>query len=192
MGEFTLKDLVTLKLKYVLPPPERFMELFKSKSLNDFIIPHLIIYLALPLIIPAVIYLGSFLFATNPWLSMIAISMTVIGTVYMGGVFGSWLSFIAVGNVNADQITGTIPALTALIKKQGMLKMSNILGGLSLLGFLIIAAGLFYTGAIPRWQSALIFVGNLMIIIFMDIDNLMLAASVLWLIGVLPFLAYLL
>lgn len=66
--------------------------------------------------------------------------------------------------------------------------MTSMLAGLSLLGFMIITAGLFYTRAIPRWQAALIFAGNLMIIAFMDIDNLMLIGATLWFIGTLPFL----
>ncbi len=56
----------------------------------------------------------------------------------------------------------------------------------SLLGFMIVAAGMFFTHVIPRWQSALIFAGNMIIIVFMDIDNLMLAGSILWFIGALP------
>jgi hypothetical protein len=188
MGEFTLADFLKLKLTYVQPSPERFMEILRSNSPMAFVLPHLILYLALPLAIPAVVYLGSFLFDRKPWLSIVGIFTTLIGIIYMGGVFGSWLSFSAIGNVSADQVAGAIPALAALIKEQGMLMMTSMLAGLSLLGFMIITAGLFYTRAIPRWQAALIFAGNLMIIAFMDIDNLMLIGATLWFIGTLPFL----
>jgi len=187
-GEFTLADLITLKFTYVQPSPERFMEVLRSNSPMAFVLPHLLLYLALPLGIPAVIYLGTFLFERKPLLSIVGISTSVIGVIYMGGVFGSWLSFSAIGNVSADQVAGAIPALAALIKEQGMLMMTSMLAGLSLLGFIIIAAGLFYIRAIPRWQAALIFAGNLIIIAFMDIDNLMLLGATLWFIGTLPFL----
>ena len=187
-GEFTLADFLKLKFTYVQPSPERFMEVLRSNSPMAFVLPHLILYLALPLGIPAVIYLGTFLFERKPLLSIVGISTSVIGVIYMGGVFGSWLSFSAIGNVSADQVAGAIPALAALIKEQGMLMMTSMLAGLGLLGFMIIAAGLFYTRAIPRWQAALIFAGNLMIIAFMDIDNLTLIGSTLWFIGTLPFL----
>src|SRR4030042_4262501 len=188
MGEFTFADFLKLKLIYVQPSPERFMEVFRSDSPMAFALPHLIIYLALPLAIISVVYLGALLFKKKPLLSIIGISASVIGAIYMGGVFGSWLSFSAIGNVSADQVAGAIPALAALIKEQGILMMTSMLAGLSLLGFLIITAGLFYACAIPRWQAALIFAGNLMIIAFMDIDNLMLIGATLWFIGTLPFL----
>jgi hypothetical protein len=188
MGEFNFADFLVLKFTYVQPSPERFMEVLRSNSPMSFVLPHLILYLALPLAIPAVLYLGSFLFDKKLWLSITGISTSVIGIIYMGGVFGSWLSFSAIGNVNADQVAGAMPALAVMIKEQGMLMMTSMLAGLSLVGFMIIAAGLFYAHAIPRWQAALIFAGNLIIIVFMDIDNLMLAGATLWLIGTLPFL----
>jgi hypothetical protein len=188
MGEFTFADFLKLKLIYVQPSPERFMDVFRSNSPMAFVLPHLIIYLALPLAIISVVYLGALLFKRKPLLSIIGISTSVIGAIYMGGVFGSWLSFSAIENVSADQVAGAIPALAALIKEQGMLLMTSMLSGLSLLGFLIITAGLFYTRAISRWQAALIFAGNLMIIAFMDIDNLMLIGAILWFIGTVPFL----
>lgn len=187
MGEFAFSDFLKFKLTYEQPSPERFMALFRSSSLIDFILPHLIIYLALPLLVPAVVYLGIFLFERKPWLTILGILTTLTGIIYMGGVFGSWLSFTAIGAVRSDQIAGSIPALAALIKNQGMLMMTSALAGLSILGILIISAGLFFTRVVPRWQVVLIFLGNLMIIVFMDIDNLMLLGATLWLIGALPF-----
>lgn len=188
MGEYAMADMIKLKLIYTPPSPERFMELFRAESIIDFILPHLIIYLAIPLGIPSIVYLGSFLFEKKPLLTIVGISTSLIGIVFMGGVFGSWLSFTAVGNVSTDQIAGAIPVIKELTRNQGMLMMTSMLGGLSLLGFMVIAAGLFFTRVIPRWQSAMIFFGNAIIIIFMDIDNIMLVGSLFWLIGILPFL----
>ncbi|MCP3922646.1 MAG: hypothetical protein GY714_08685 [Desulfobacterales bacterium] len=188
MGEYSMADMIKLKLIYIPPSPERFMELFSSNSNLDFIIPHLIIYLAIPFGISAVIYFGYLLFEKKPWLSIIGTSLSITGIVFMGGVFGSWLSFTAIGNINAELVPGVIDVIEELTKKQGMLLLSSLLAGLSLLGFMIIAAGLFYTKVIPRWQSAFIFAGNAIIIFFMDIDNLMLVGSILWFTGALPFL----
>jgi|GEM_PF-2494392 len=188
IGEFTMADLFTLKFRYIQPTPERFMELFRSESAIDFIIPHLIIYLALPLVIPAVAYLGSLLFKNKPWLSIIGVSVSLIGIVFMGGVFGSWLSFIAIGNVSSDLVAGAIPFIEAVTRNNGLLMLTSSLAALSLIGFMIITAGLFFTRSIARWQSVLIFLGNLIIITFMDIDNLMLVGSLMWLLGILPFL----
>jgi len=186
MGEFGLKDFFNFQLSYTQPPAERFMELFRSGNLLDFALPHLLVYLALPLLIFSVFYLGKYLFNKMPKLTITGITLTTIGTIYMGGIFGAWLSFMAIGNVNHEQVPGAIPALAAIIQSKSILSMTGILAGFSLIGFLLISAGLFCSKIIPRWQSALIFIGNLMIIVFMDLDNLMLIGSALWLVGAIP------
>ena len=40
-GEYSLADLTKLKLIYIPPTPERFLELFSSNSALDFILTHL-------------------------------------------------------------------------------------------------------------------------------------------------------
>ena len=186
MGEFGFKDFFNFKFSYVQPSSERFMELFRSNRLLDFVLPHLTVYLALPLLVPAIIYFGKILFDKKPILSIIGILLTVVGTVFMGGIFGSWLSFVAVGNVSIEQVPDTIPAITALVQSNKLLGITGVLAGFSLVGFIIIAVGLLISRTVPKWQALLILVGNLMIILFMDLDNLMLIGAMFWLIGAIP------
>ena len=186
MGEFGIRDFFDFKFSYIQPSPERFMELFRSNRILDFILPHLIVYIALPFAVPAIAYLGKFLIDKNPVLTIISAALTIIGTVFMGGIFGSWLSFVAIGNVPAEQVSVSIPALTALIQSNKFLEMTGVLAGFSLIGFILISLGLFIYRAIPRWQASLILIGNLMIIMFMDLDNLMFIGAILWLIGGVP------
>ncbi len=186
MGEFGVRDFFNFQLSYTQPSPERFMELFRSDKSLDFVLPHLTVFLALPLLVPAIVYLSNILFNKKPMLSIVAVLLTMMGTVFMGGIFGSWLSFVAIGNVSAEQVLESIPALTALIQSNTLLGMTGILAGFSLIGFVVISIGLLISKVIPRWQAALILIGNLMIIMFMDLDNLMLIGATLWLIGVLP------
>jgi hypothetical protein len=186
MGEFGFKDFFNFEFSYTQPSAERFMELFKSERLLDFALPHALVYLTLPLLTFSVFFLGKQLFESMPKLATIGVVSTITGTIFMGGIFGSWLSFMAITNVNPDQVAGIIPAIEALIQSKTFLAMTGILVGFSLIGFLIISAGLFYKNIIPRWQSSFIFIGNLMIILFMDLDNLMLIGSMLWFIGILP------
>ncbi|MCK5831797.1 MAG: hypothetical protein KAH20_16000 [Methylococcales bacterium] len=186
MGEFGFKDFFNFKFSYTQPSPERFMELFKSNKSLDFVLPHLTVYLALPLLVPAIVFLGKILFKDKPILSIIGILLTVIGAIFMGGIFGSWLSFVAIGNVSSAQVSESIPAVTALIQSNKLLSMTGVLAGFSLIGFILISIGLAISQAIPRWQAILILVGNVMIIMFMDLDNLMLIGATLWLIGAIP------
>jgi hypothetical protein len=186
MGEFGIRDFFNFKLSYAQPSPERFMELFRSNKSLDFVLPHLTVYLALPLLVPAIIYLSKILFNKKPILSVIGVLLTVVGAIYMGGIFGSWLSFVAIGNVSSEQVSESIPAVTELIQSNKLLSMTGILAGFSLIGFIVISIGLVISQTIPRWQAILILVGNVMIIMFIDLDNLMLIGATLWLIGVIP------
>ena len=186
MGEFGFKDFFDFKFSYEQPSAQRFMELFQSDNLLDFALPHALVYFALPLLIFSILFLGKQLYMTMPRLSIIGVILTTMGTIYMGGIFGSWLSFIAIADVSTEQVEAAIPALEALIQSKSFLTITGIFAGFSLIGFLVISAGLFYAHIIPRWQSSFIFIGNLMIILFMDLDNLMLIGALIWLIGILP------
>ncbi len=186
LGEFAPADAFRLRLTYVQPPPERFMELFRSGSAIDFLLPHLLIYLALPLLVPATAAFAAHLAARRAGLAVTGVLVTLIGTIYMGGVFGAWLTFQAVGNLRADQVQGAIPALAALIQNPPMLNLSGGLAGLSLLGVAVLALGMLVTGAIPRWRALLVLLGNVTILAFMDIDNLMFLGALAWFAGALP------
>jgi hypothetical protein len=149
-------------------------------------IPHLVGYLGLPLLISTALCLSSILFKKRPWFALVGASLACIGAIYMGGVFGTWLSFAAIGNVTAAQVEGAIPALEALTKMQGALLLTSILSALSLLGLMVLAVGLFISRIVPRWSAIMIFIGNLMIIAFMDLDNLMFIGAFIMLLGMAP------
>jgi hypothetical protein len=185
-GEFEPSDALRLQLRYVQPSPERFMELFRSGSPLDFLLPHLLIYLALPLLVPATAAFAAHLAPRKPGLAVAGVLVTLAGTIYMGGVFGTWLTFPAIGTVRADQVEGVIPGPAALIQHPPMLKLTGGLAGLSLLGIAALALGMLVTRAIPRWQALLVLVGNVTILAFMDVDNLMLVGALAWLAGALP------
>lgn len=187
-GEFRPEDAFRLRLTYEQPSPERFMELFRSGSLVDFVLPHLLIYLALPMLILGAASLGALLFERRPLLALAGVLSTMVGLVYMGGVFGSWLGYSEIGRVKAEEVAGAIPALAALIHHPPMLTLTSSLAALSLIGIMLLVGGLLRAHAIPRWPGLLILVGNATILAFMDIDNLMLLGSAAWLLGALPLL----
>ena len=89
-------------------------------------------------------------------------------------------------NVAPGQSAGTVPALEALIRMQGPLLWSTILAGFSLIGLMVLAIGLFRSRLVPRWCALLILIGSLMMSVFIDVDNLMLAGALLVLSGTAP------
>ncbi len=183
----SISEFLVFEFKYEqVPVAGTVTMLMGPDAMRNFTGPHLTAYFSVPLMIFAAIALGSVLFREKPWFSFIGASLTLVGSVFMAGVFAAWLSFSAIGNMPADQVEGAVSALEALTEMQGPLAITTYLSVLSLLGFLVLAAGLFKSQIVPKWSPSLIFVGTLMIIIFMDLDNLMFIGALLMLLGMLP------
>ncbi len=187
-GHFeSFSDFFVFELQYESNTATEFMDtLINPAAARRYTIAHGVGYLGLPLIISTALYLSFFLFKARPWYALIGGTLSCIGTVYMAGVFGAWLSFAAVGNVTADQVEGAIPVLEALMEMQGPLLVTSILSALSLIGLMVIAAGLFVSQVVPRWSAVMVFLGNLLILVFMDLDNWMFLGAFIMLLGLAP------
>lgn len=182
VGEF-----FEISLRYVQLPIEQTIANFMGDEAGrTYVWPHLIAYLSVPMMIAASLTIGYFLFERAPWYALIGSAFTVTGAVFLGGVFAAWLSFAALGNLPSDQTDSAVAALRVLTEMQGPLALSTYLSALSLLGFMVSAVGLFRARVVPRWSAVSLFLGNLMILVFMDLDNLMLAGAVLMLAGLVP------
>jgi len=151
-----------------------------------YVLPHMVGYLSMPFLIAAALSLGCILFRMRPWWAIVGATMTCVGAVFMAGMLAMWLAFAAIGNVPGEHVPGATAALEALIEMQGPLLYSTILTGFSLLGMMVLAVGLFLSGVVPKWTAVLIFIGCLMMTLFIDLDNLMLTGAFLTLCGMAP------
>jgi hypothetical protein len=151
-----------------------------------YVLPHMLGYLSMPFLIAAALSLGYILFDARPWWAIVGVTMTCVGAVFMAGMLAMWLAFAAIGNVPGDQVAGATAALEALIEMQGPLLYSTILTGFSLLGLMILAVGLFLSGVVPGWSAVMIFIGSLMMTLFIDLDNLMFAGAFMTFCGMAP------
>lgn len=183
----SLSEFFVFKLRYVPNSAREFMDtLTGPQGARLYTIPHLIAYLSVPFLIASALSLAHVLFKRRPWFALVGASLTCIGAIYLGGVFGAWLSFAAIGNVKAGQIEGAIPALEALTVMQGPLLLTSVLSALALMGLMVLAAGLFLSRTVPKWSAALIFIGSLIILVFTDLDNWMFIGAFMILLGVAP------
>jgi hypothetical protein len=183
----SLPEFFVFKLRYVQVPVEETVNMFMGpNAVRSFIVPHLIGYSSVPFMIISSLAMGYVLFRKKPWFAFIGASLTCIGSVFLGGVFASWLSFAAIGNMPPSQMEGAVSAFKALTEMQGPLALTTYLSVLSLLGFLILSMGLFMSRIVPRWSASFIFIGNMLIIAFMDLDNWMFVGAFLILLGGLP------
>lgn len=182
-----ISEFFVIKFKYEQVPVENTVTMLMGPdAMRNFIAPHLIAYFSVPFMVFASLVLGYFLFRKKPWFAFIGVSLTLVGSVFLAGVFAAWLSFSAIGNMSLNQIEGATTALRELTRMQGPLAMITYLSVLSLLGFLVLAVGLIKSQIVPKWSPLLIFIGNVMIIIFMDLDNWMFVGAFLMLLGFLP------
>lgn len=183
----SVSEFFVFKFKYVQGPVEYTVKLLMGPdAAAGFINPHLVGYFAVPFMLFASLALGYVLFKEKPWFALIGTSLACVGTIFLGGVFAAWLSFAAIGNMPPDQFEAAVSAFRELTTMQGPLAITSYLSVLGLLGFLVLAIGLFKSRIVPKWSAGLIFIGNLMIIVFMDLDNLMAIGAFLMLLGFLP------
>lgn len=182
-----LSDFFRFELRYEPNSTQGFMNTLTGPNHDRlYTNPHLLAYLSVPFLMISGLYCGYVLVKQKPWYAISGALMTLVGGVFLSGVFASWLSFAAVGNLAPDQIAGAIPALEALTEMQGPLAFMTYMSALSLVGLIVLAAGLYASQIVPKWSASLIFIGNLLILVFMDLDNWMFIGALLILIGSLP------
>lgn len=144
-----------------------------------YVLPHFLGYLSMPVLIAAALSLGWILYRARPGWAIVGTTMTSAGAVFMAGMLSMWLGFAAIGNVPAEQVPGATAALEAMMEMRGPLLWATILTGLSLLGLMVLAVGLYISGLVPKWSAAAIFVGCAIMSAFIDVDNLMFLGALL-------------
>lgn len=184
----TISDFFVFHLTKPPYSAERLLHTLTSADggFRLYTLPHLVGYMALPLFIPASLILAKVLFGKAPLHAVIGAAASCIGVVFLGGVFGAWMSFASVGNVPAEQAGNLLPVLTALTTMQGSLMISSSLSALTFFGMIILGFGLYQSRIVSRWSAALFVLGNILILVFIDLDNWMFVGALLMFIGLFP------
>lgn len=184
-----LSDFTHFRLHYVQVPPERTVAALiaahnRWPMIHD---PHMLGYLALPLLPMCAFALYMLGRATRPVASAVAMMVTVTGTIYLGGVFGMWTAFFrGIGLVDPVHQEGAIATFTALTTPQGAFLVTTTLAKLALIGLAIQALVLLGRKGVPLWSIACVVLGCALFLVFWDLDNWMLIGDSLLLIGFLP------
>jgi hypothetical protein len=146
-------------------------------------IGHVLVTYSLPVVLLVLIQLGKMLSEFRPWWGRIGATLGGVGVVFMGGVFGMALSQGALGTLSADE--GTIRALQAVMAMNGPLAFLAP-AALTFVGGVILGTGLLLTGSVPKWSSALYTVGQLVMLVWVDVDAYMFIGAFLSLVGLAP------
>jgi hypothetical protein len=180
-------DFFQFHLQYVQRPPEQTVAtLIRAQNrwplVHD---PHVIGYLALPLVPLCAFAMYTVAKRKRPVASAVTMMITVTGTIYLGGIFGMWTAFYrGLGLVDPSQTEGAIATFKAMTTNQGAFLLTTTLGKLAMLG--MAAQALTLTGRIKSWAVACIVAGAVLFLLFWDLDNWMTIGTLLMAIGFIP------
>jgi hypothetical protein len=185
----SLAEFFVLRLRYVpLPAADKVMQLIAAQNrwpmIHD---PHMIGYLSLPLLVLAAFGLYSIGRRENPALAALGVSLTVIGCIYVGGVFGLFTALTrGIGDIDARYSEGAIATYAAVTADHGAYGLTRVLAELALLGIAVQAAALWRAPGIPRWATVAVAAGCALFLAFWDVDNLMFVGSLCLIAGFIP------
>jgi hypothetical protein len=171
-----------------LPAADKVTRLIEARNQLPMIRdPHLIGYLSLPLFV-----LGAFgLYAVGrrlrPGVAALGVSLTVSGSIYIGGVFGLFTALThGRGDVDPRYTEGAIATYAAVTSIHGAYGITRALAELAMLGLAIQAIALGRAPGVPRWAPASVTLGCVLFLAFWDLDNLMFAGSLCLIAGFVP------
>jgi hypothetical protein len=133
----SLPQFLDFRLRNVPIPPEVVVPWLiahgsQRSLLHD---PHVIAYLALPLFVATAWMLHGIARARRPVASAIACMTTVVGTIYLGGLFGMWTSFFdGLARVNPRDVDGAVASFAALTSAHGAFLLTTTLAKLAFVG----------------------------------------------------------
>jgi len=174
--------------KWTRPPynAEALFNALVSGRGHGFVIAHTIVYLAVPFLLTCVLVLSWYLFRHYQWMAFVGAFLGTIGCLALAGVVSTWLSFAAVSGVHPEQYDGARAALVELTRIQGMLKWNTFCSYGIFAGLIVLATGLWRSRQFPKMNMLCIIIGSLLFMLFMDMDNWMLTATILLFIGLIP------
>ena len=183
----SLPQFLDFRLSYEPTPPELIVPWLIAHGaqrplLHD---PHVIAYLALPLFLATAWALHRFGRVRRPVTSAVACATTVVGTIYLGGLFGMWTAFYdGLAHVDASQVEGAIASFAAMTSPHGAFLLTTTLAKLAFVGLALQGLVLWGSDLRARVGSACIVAGAALFLAFWDLDNWMLVGSLLLLLGI--------
>ena len=182
-------DFLTFHGSYVpLPAADQVTRLIQAKNrwpmLHD---PHQIGYLSLPLLVLGAFGLYALGRRTRPIIAALGVSMTVSGTIFLGGVFGLFTAvFRGLGDVDSRYTEGAIATYAAVTADHGAYGLTRALAQLALLGIAVQAIALWRAPRLPARVPLFVCAGCALFLAFWDVNNMMFVGALLLIAGFLP------
>lgn len=172
----SLADFFVFHERYLpAPAAAKVTRLIEARNLWPMIHdPHLIGYLTLPLLVLGAFGLYRVGRRTRPGVAALGVSLTVTGSIYLGGVFGLFTALTrGLGDVDSRYAQGAIATYAAVTADHGAYGLTRALAELTILGLAVQALALWRAPRVPRRAPALVILGCALLLEFWDVDNLM-------------------
>ncbi len=149
--------------------------------------PHMLGYLTLPLFVLGAFGLYAIGRRPSPRLAALGISLTVTGSIFLGGVFGLFIALTrGLGDVDPRYVDGAIATYTAVTADHEAYGMTRRLAMLAMVGLAVQAVALWRATGVPRWSPIAIVTGCAFFLSFWDVDNMMTLGTICIVAGFVP------
>lgn len=146
--------------------------------------PHVLAYLALPLLPLWALGLYALGRQHRPRLARAGVALSITGCIYLGGLFGMWTAFRrGFGDVDARYTDGAVAAYAALTAPHGAFLLTTTLAKVFMVGLLLQVAALWGRPGQARWSVLAVAAGSVLFLAFWDVDNVMFLATLLMFAG---------
>jgi hypothetical protein len=158
----SIADFFVYSAQYVpVPAFEKVTHLIEARNrwpmIHD---QHLLGYLSLPLLVLGAFGLYAIGRRMRPLLAALGLSLTVSGSIFLGGVFGLFTALTrGLGNVDPRYTEGAIATYAAVTADAGAYGLSRRLAMLALVGIAIQAIALWRAPGVPRWAPVVVAIG---------------------------------
>ena len=182
-----LPQFLDFRLHYVPTPPSVVVHALAGRDRGDGVMldPHLVAYLALPLLLVTGRMLHRIGRARRPLASAAAFGVTAVGTLYLGGLFGMWTAFFSgLAHLDPRDADGAVAAFAAMTAPRGAFLLTTTLSKLAFAGLALQGLALWGRDARSRAAALFLAAGSALFLVFWDLDNWMLVGSLLLMAGV--------
>ena len=185
----SIADFFVYSAQYVpVPASDKVTHLIEARNrwpmIHD---QHLLGYLSLPLLVLGAFGLYAIGRRMRPVLAALGLSLTVSGSIFLGGVFGLFTALTrGLGNVDPRYTEGAAATYAAVTADAGAYGLSRRLAMLALVGIAIQAMALWRAPGVPRWAPVVVAFGCTLFLSFWDVDNMMFAGTVCLIAGFVP------
>ena len=182
----SVPQFLDFRLRYTPTPPEVVVHALAGTAPRGGLLvdPHVVAYLALPLLLLTGRMLHRVGRVRRPRASAAAFALTAVGAIYLGGLFGMWTAFYdGLRQLDPRDAGGAVAAFAAMSAPRGAFLLTTTLAKLGFVGLALQGLALWGRDARSRAAALLLAAGSALFLAFWDLDNWMLVGSLLLLAG---------